>query len=316
MKKKVYIIAACMLMALVCVNGLFAGGGKDKAAAGGGKPKVAIVLKTLSSPYWQTVLKGAREAAAKYGLELVELGPPTEDAVTEQVNMMEDVLSKGEFVGIVFSPSQPPTAVNVMNKAKAAKIPVAVIDTPMPESYSDYLTYIGSNNYQIGVLGAQEMVKVLPKGAKVTILEGAPGNVAMTDRANGAEKVFKDNGFVIESRQPANSDRERAFSIIQNVLQKGDIQGVFSANDDQAEGAYRALTQSGKKAVVMGVDGNQSAKESVRDGGLFGTVAQDAAGMGFLGVESIYKTLQGQPVDKKIDAPTPVITKDNVTQYL
>ena len=313
MKKRIITISVCLLLSLIFASGLFAAGGKQ---ASGGKPKVAIVLKTLSSPYWQTVLSGARKAAAQYGFELVELGPPTEDAVTEQINMMEDVISKGEVVGIVFSPAQPPTAVNVLNRAKQANIPVAIIDTPMPPNFTDYLTYIGSNNYQIGVLGAQEMLKVLPKGGKVTILEGAPGNVAMTDRADGAEKIFKDAGIVIESRQPANSDRERAFSIIQNVLQKGDIDGVFSANDDQAEGAYRALTQNGKKAVVMGVDGNQSAKESVRDGGLFGTVAQDAAGMGFLGVESIYKTINGQSVDKKVDAPSPVITKDNVSQYL
>ena len=317
MKKRIFTVALCLLLALVFTGAVFAAGA-GQAGAAGGKPKVAIVLKTLSSPYWQTVLGGAREAAAKYGYELVELGPPTEDAVTEQINMMEDVISKGEVVGIVFSPSQPPTAVNVLNRANAAKIPVAIIDTPMPPTFSEasYLTFIGSNNYQIGVMGAQEMMKVLPKGGRITILEGAPGNVAMTDRADGAEKVFRDNGFVIESRQPANSDRERAFSIMQNILQRGDVDGVFSANDDQAEGAYRALTQSGKKAVVMGVDGNQSAKESVRDGGLFGTVAQDAAGMGFLGVESIYKTLNGQSVDKKIDAPTPVITKDNVSRYL
>jgi len=314
------IISLCMALMMVFAGSVFAKGASQGAtqggAAAGGKKKVAVVLKTLSSPYWQSVLKGAREAAAKYNFDLVELGPPTEDAVTDQVNMMEDVISKGEVVGIVFSPSQPPTAVNVMNKAKAAKLPVAVIDTPMPADYTDYLTYIGSNNYQIGVLGAKEMLKALPAGAKVTILEGAPGNPSMTDRADGAEKVFKDAGINIESRQPANSDRERAFSIIQNVLQKGDIDGVFSANDDQAEGAYRALSQNNKKAVVMGVDGNQSAKESVRDGGLYGTVAQDAAGMGFLGVESIYKFLNGQSVDKKIDAPTPVITKANVSQYL
>jgi len=310
------VISLCLVLAMVFAGSVFAKGASQAGPSAGGKQKVAIVLKTLSSPYWQTVLKGAREAAAKYNFDLVELGPPTEDAVTDQINMMEDVISKGEVVGIVFSPSQPPTAVNVMNKAKTAKIPVAVIDTPMPPDYSDFLTYIGSNNYQIGVLGAQEMLKALPAGAKVTILEGAPGNPAMTQRADGAEKVFKDAGITIESRQPANSDRERAFSIIQNVLQKGDIDGVFSANDDQAEGAYRALSQNNKKAIVMGVDGNQSAKESVRDGGLYGTVAQDAAGMGFLGVESIYKFLNGQSVDKKVDAPSPVITKANVSQYL
>jgi ribose transport system substrate-binding protein len=187
----------------------------------------------------------------------------------------------------------------------------------MPETYTDYLTFIGSNNYQIGVLGAREMLKVIPPGVKVTILEGAPGNPSMTERADGAEKVFRDAGMVIQSRQPAYSDRNQALNIIQNVLQSDpDIAGVFSANDDQAEGAYRALVQNGKKGVVMGVDGNRSAKESVRDDGLFGTVAQDIYAMGFLGVESIYKAINGQAVEKKIDAPTPVITKDNVDQYL
>ncbi|MDR2477337.1 MAG: sugar ABC transporter substrate-binding protein [Treponema sp.] len=313
MKKRMFtVIVACILVA-VCTP-VFAKGGSQSGA--GGKPKIAVILKTLSSPYWQIVLGGAREAAAKYGYELVELGPPTEDGVTEQINMVEDVISKGEVVGIVFSPSQPPAAINVMNKAKAAKIPVAVIDTPMPETYTDFLTYIGSNNYQIGVLGGQEMLKALKPGAKVTILEGAPGNPAMTERANGAEKVLKDAGMVIESRQPAYSDRERALSIIQNVIQKGDIDGVFAANDDQAVGAYRALAQNNKKAVIVGVNGDQFAKEAVKNGEIHGTVAQDAAGMGFLGVESIYKTLQGQSVEKKIDAPTPVITKSNVDQYL
>jgi ribose transport system substrate-binding protein len=313
MKKFFWVLGGCMLALFLA--GLSACA-RNSTGSTGGKPKVAVVLKTLSSPFWQSALKGAREAAAQYNFELIELGPPTEDAVTEQINMMEDVLSKGDVAGIVFAPSQPPAAVNVLNRAKEAKIPVAVIDTPMPESYTDYLTFIGSNNYQIGVLGAKEMLKALPLGAKVTILEGAPGNPSMTERADGAEKVFRDAGIVIQSRQPAYSDRNQALNIIQNVLQSDpDIAGVFSANDDQAEGAYRALVQNGKKGVVMGVDGNQSARESVRDGGLFGTVAQDVFAMGFLAVESIHKALNGQQVEKKIDAPTPVITRDNVAQY-
>jgi ribose transport system substrate-binding protein len=312
MKKKFRVLGGCILALAVLATGFSA-----CSRGGSGKPKVAVVLKTLSSPFWQSALKGAQEAAERYNFELIELGPPTEDAVTEQINMMEDVLSKGDIVGIVFAPSQPPAAVNVLNRAKAANIPVAIIDTPMPESYTDYLTFIGSNNYQIGILGAKEMLKALHAGAKVTILEGAPGNPSMTERADGAEKVFRDAGIVIQSRQPAYSDRNQALNIIQNVLQSDpDIAGVFSANDDQAEGAYRALVQNGKRGVVMGVDGNQSAKESVRDGGLFGTVAQDVFAMGFMAVESIYKAVNGEQVEKKIDAPTPVITKDNVAQHL
>jgi ribose transport system substrate-binding protein len=318
MKKKFIAISVCLLMAFAlvgvsCKRSQSAG----QEARSAGKPKIAVVLKTLSSPYWQAVLKGAKEGAAQYGFDLVELGPPTEDAVIEQINMMQDVISKGEVVGIIFSPSQPPTAVNVLNMAKERGIPVAVIDTPMPDGYTDFLTYIGSNNFNIGVLGAQQMLKVLPEGGSVLIIEGAPGNPATTERADGAEKTFRDAGIVIQSRQPGYSDRERSFTIMQNILQTGDVDGVFCSNDDMAEGAYRALAQSNKRTVfVMGVDGNQSAKESVSNGGMFGTVAQDAAGMGLIGVESIHSFLNGQDVEKKIDAPSPVITKDNVAQHL
>ncbi|MDR3312641.1 MAG: sugar ABC transporter substrate-binding protein, partial [Spirochaetaceae bacterium] len=209
-----------------------------------------------------------------------------------------------------FSPCQAEGAVTVLNKAAAAGIPVVVIDTPMPASYTSGVTFIGSNNYQIGVLGAQAMLKALPANAKVLLLEGAPGNVAMTERTDGAEKTFKDAGMTIVSRQPAYSDRERAYSITQNVLQTTALDGVFAANDEQALGSYRAINQAGKKAVVVGVDGNPDAKESVDKGELFGTVAQSADQMGYLGVKYALDAVKGdKSIAKQIDAPTPVYMK-------
>ena len=303
-----------MAVARMCATVVFAGGNKD--AAGGGKQlKVAVILKTLSSPYWQTVLSGANQAGKDLNVVIDAFGPPPEDGVVEQINMVQNAI-QGKYDAIVFSPCQPPAAVSVLNQASAAKIPVVVIDTPMPGDFSNYITFIGSNNYQIGVLGAQEMLKVLKAGAKVLVLEGAPGNPSMTDRADGAEKTLKDAGMTIISRQPAYSDRERAFSITQNVLQTSEIDAVWGSNDDQAEGAYRAITQTGKTAVVVGVDGNTSAKESVRDGGLFATVAQSADQMGYLGVQYALDAVAGKSVEKKIDAPTPVLTKANVADYL
>jgi ribose transport system substrate-binding protein len=139
----------------------------------------------------------------------------------------------------------------------------------------------------------------------------------MTQRCDGAAEVFRAAGITIVDRQPAYSDRERAFTVMQNQLQKGDVDGVFAGNDDSAEGALRALQQNGKKALVMGVDGNASAKESVRDGGLFGTVAQLADQMGYLGVKYGLESAGGNPpASKSIDAGKEVITKANVANFL
>jgi ribose transport system substrate-binding protein len=312
--KRFISVMACVLM-IVCVTSTFARGSSEQTQSGGGQLRIAVILKTLSSPYWQTVLSGANKAGQDFNVVIDAFGPPTEDGVEEQINMVQNAI-QNKYDAIVFSPCQPPAAVSVLNQANAAKIPVVVIDTPMPADFQNFVTYIGSNNYQIGVLGAQEMLKVLNKGAKVLVLEGAPGNPSMTFRADGAEKTLRDAGMNIISRQPAYSDRERAFSITQNVLQTSDIDAVWGSNDDQAEGALRAITQTGKTAVVVGVDGNTSAKESVRDGGLYATVAQSADQMGYLGVQYALDAINGKTVQKQIDAPTPIVTKANVADFL
>jgi ribose transport system substrate-binding protein len=312
--KRLIAVMTVVLMFL-CVTSTFARGGGEQAQGSGGQLRIAVILKTLSSPYWQTVLSGAERAQKDFNVKVEAFGPPTEDGVEEQINMVQNAI-QNKFDAIVFSPCQPPAAVSVLNQAKQAGIPVIVIDTPMPADFQNYITFIGSNNYQIGVIGAQEMLKVLKPGAKVLILEGAPGNPSMTDRADGAEKVLRDAGMTIVSRQPAYSDRDRAYGITQNVLQTTDIDAVWGSNDDQAAGSLRAITQAGKSAVVVGVDGNDFAKESVRDGGLYATVAQSAAEMGYLGVQYGIDAINGKSVEKKIDAPTPVVTKANVGDFL
>jgi ribose transport system substrate-binding protein len=261
MRKTLIILLALLLIASQVA--LFSQAAKE---ADSGKMKVAVVLKTLSSEYWQRVVNGADEAAAKYGVELIKLGPPTEDAVEQQINMVQDALTD-KPAALVFSPSQPPTAVNVLNQAKQQGIPVILVDTPMPEDFTNFATFIGTENYAAGKLGGEAMVKALGRKGNAVVIEGAPGNPATTERAEGARDAFLAAGFNIVSYQPGYSDRERAYTVMQNILQANrDIDVVFCSNDEMALGALRALQQAGSKALVLGTDGNKSALESILEG--------------------------------------------------
>ena len=281
-----------------------------------GRLKIAVVLKTQSSTFWRTVEAGCDEAAAKYGVELIKLGPSTEDAVEQQINMVQDALVQ-DIDALVFAPSQPAAAVAVLQRAKAAGIPVILIDTPMPEGFTGYVTFIGTENYTAGVQAAAEIMTQIPLGSRVVIIEGAPGNPTTTQRADGAEKAFRDNGYIITSRQAGYSDRERAFTMMQNILQSTpDVAAVFASNDEMAHGAYRAINQAGKRAVVVGVDGNQDTIESIIAGGLYGTLAQRTKYMGYLGIENAVKAANGEAIEKHIDPGTDMITKINARQFL
>mgnify|MGYP002152347014 CR=1 FL=1 len=305
-----------ILMVLVLVASQMALFAQGRAEADSGKMKVAVVLKTLSSEYWQRVVNGADEAAAKYDVELIKLGPPTEDAVEQQINMVQDALTANP-AALVFSPSQPPTAINVLNTAKRQGIPVILVDTPMPEGFTNFDTFIGTENYTAGKLGAEAMIKALGRAGKAVVIEGAPGNPTTTQRADGAADAFRAAGWQIVSRQPGYSDRERAYTVMQNILQGNlDVDAVFCSNDEMALGALRALQQVGVKALVLGTDGNKSALESILEGGLFGTAAQKPEMMGYLGVEYAIKAANGETIDKRIDSGVDIITKDNAQAAL
>jgi len=284
----------------------FLGTGADAAPV-----KMAMVLKTLSSQYWKIVAAGAQDAAKANNVELVLLGPPTEDAVEQQINMVQDALAQKPSV-LIFSPSQPATAVNVLKKAKEQKVPVILVDTGMPASFTDYVTFIGTDNLAAGKKGGEALAALLKKGDKVALLDGAPGNPSMSDRIDGAAAVLKAAGIVIASRQPANSDREKAYTVTQNILQTTpDIAGVFAGNDEEALGALRALQQSGKKVPVIGVDANTDNLKAILAGDLHGSVAQGNYDMGKLAVEKGLEVLAGKEVAKRIDSGATMITKDN-----
>jgi len=278
------------------------------------KLKVACILKTLSSQYWKIVAAGAKDAAAKNNVDLMLAGPPSEDDVEQQVNMIEDALTKKPAV-LLLAPSQPPTVIPVLEKYKKAGIPVVLIDTDV--DWPAKATFIGTTNVTAGKQGGKYLASLLNKGDKVVLIDGAPGNPACTDRVKGAEEVLKAAGMTIAAVQPGYSDRDKAMTVMQNILQaQPDVKGVFAANDEMALGAVRAMQQAGKKVPAIGTDGIADAANAILAGDMAGTVAQQPYDMGKLGVEVALKLHKKEKVDKRIDSGTKMITKDNAQSQL
>jgi ribose transport system substrate-binding protein len=303
-------ITVCLLLMAASCN--------RQSGAETGQVTVAAVLKTTTSPFWQTVVSGLKDGAKEYNVHLIgPLGPPTEDAVEEQINMIQSVISQKPDV-LVLAPSQPPAAIKALQQVKQAGIKVIIIDSPMPEEFTDYETFIGTTNYTAGVDAAKMIINAgTLEGSDIVLLEGAPGNPTMTQRCDGAEKTFKEAGFVIASRQPAYSDKDRAFTVMQNILQTNpNVAAVFSANDDQALGAWRAINLAGKQAVVVGVDGTRDALNSILRRELYGSMGQNSYQMGVLAIENAVKLMKGEAVDKRIDSGTTQLTIDNAQKQI
>lgn len=274
--------------------------------------KVAVITKALNSDFWKLVEAGAKAAGKDLGVEVTVLGPSTETDVTGQFAMIEDQIAK-KVSALAIAPSQPESAIPFLEKAKAAGIPVVLIDTDA--NWDGKVSYVGTGNYEAGRLGAEFIAEKLGPGGKVAILEGIKGVTTSEERVKGATDVFKEKGLKILAIQPANWERGMGMSVMENILQAHpDVQGVFAANDEMALGAVRAIQAANKKIIVVGVDGTPDALKSIAAGELTASVAQKPYDIGYKGVEAAVKAVKGEPVDKRIDTGTYLITKDNVKE--
>ncbi|MEW9501480.1 sugar ABC transporter substrate-binding protein [Jeotgalibacillus marinus] len=294
---------------------LIAGCTGDEEGSGGdsSEESVAVVLKTLSSPYWKYVEAGAEAAGKDLGVDVTVVGPSAESQVIEQVNMLEDQVSQSPGA-IVVAPSQPDTIIPVMENASQS-LPVLLVDSDA--DFEGKTTFIGTENYTAGQEAGKLLASMLQEGDKVVLIAGALGNPSTDERIKGAREVLEEAGLEVVAEQAADSDRTKAMSVMENIFEKNsDIKGVFAANDDMALGALRAVEAKGSDTKVIGTDGTQEAVESILNENLAGTIAQSPYQMGYQGVENALKTIEGEDIEERIDAGIDIITKENAQEQL
>lgn len=289
-------------------------GGSGDGSGDSGTKNISVVLKTLSSPYWKYVEAGAKKAGEDLGVNVTIVGPSSEAEIIQQVNMLEDQLSQ-QPDAIVVSPTQPDTVIPVLEDAASQGIPTLLIDSDA--DFEGKVTFIGTENYDAGQEAGKEIASKLQPGDKVVLIAGALGNPATDARIKGAKDALEEAGMVIAAEQPADSDKSKAMSVMENILEaEDDIKAVFSANDDMAIGVLRAVEAANLDIIIYGTDGTEEAVQSIIDGGLTGTIAQNPYNMGYEGVKSALAAANGETVEERIDSGVEIITSENAQKQL
>jgi ribose transport system substrate-binding protein len=294
---------------------LLAGCGKqaDTTArpAAPGRPVVALVVKTLNHPFFIDMQKGAEEAARAAGVELIVQAAEREIDVERQMQIIENLIQR-KVSALVVAPSGSREIVPVIIKANRAGIPVLIVDTrvdapALRAAGGHTATFIGSDNYEGGKLAGEFLVRKTGGNARIAVLEGIPGHETGDARLRGFRDGIKGHpGMVIVASQPANWERDQGYNVFQNIMQAHpDVTAMFAANDLMALGALEAIAAAGKagKITVVGFDALEEARAAVKQGRMAGTVAQDPAQMGRVGIEWAARMLKGETPPADISVP-------------
>ncbi len=303
--------------AVICLMGLLMLGGCDRSGSTR-KQQIVIVTKALDSEFWQTLKNGAEEAARQHPeIELSVLAPEREINIDQQVSILEDqILKKVSALAVV--PGGVAEVTPVLEKARAAGIPVLIVDNDTP--WPGKLSYIGTDNHVGGKLAGDYIVKTLGGKGKVAIIRGILGVSSHEGRVAGfQEALAQAPGIQIVTIQPANSERALALTVMENILTSNpDLNAVFVTSDQMALGAIEGVAARNLtgKLIVVGFDAGKEAVRAVKAGAINAVIAQFPANMGKEAVEAAVKAIQGQPVEKVIDTGTALVTKDNADEFL
>ena len=311
------------LLALALLPAVAALAGCNRQAANpNAKPRIAFVLKTLNSPFFIEMQRGAEEAAKRLDVDLVVQAAEREVDVERQMQIVENLI-QSKSSALALTPSGSREVIPAIAKANAAGIPVVIVDTRLDTAAAadaniKTASFVGSDNYRGGQLIGEYLVKASGGKANVAILEGIPGHETGDSRIRGFGDAIKGSpGITIATSQTANWEREQGFTVFQNMMQAHPaIDTVFACNDMMALGAIEAIAAAGKtrKIRVLGFDAVDDARKALLAGTMEATVAQFPDEMGRIAVETAVKVLKGEAVPADVTVRIGLVTKENANR--
>ena len=284
---------------------------------------IAVIPKGTTHEFWKSINAGAVKAqreltAAGTKVDLIWKGPLREDDRDQQIQVVENFMTR-HVSAIVLAPLDSRALVRPVHNAVQAQVPVVVMDSDLKSD--EYVSFVATDNYKGGVLAGEEMAKLLGGKGNVILLRYAVGSASTEAREAGfldALKKFPDVK-IISSDQHAGATRELAYQASQNILNRfgREVNGVFCPCEPPTIAMTKALRDLGLargKVKMIGFDAGSQSVLDMQNGDVQALVVQNPLLMGYLGVMTAVKHLEGQKVERRIDTGVQLVTPENMNE--
>ena len=291
----------------------------EVSKAPAGQKTVALVMKTLTNPFFIEMEKGARKAEKEFGINLIVKTGAQETSIDQQIAIIEEMI-RTKVDAIVIAPASSTDLIPVLKKAQDAKISIVNIDNRLDPEISKKMglidvPFVSVNNEQGAYLAGKFISDMIKTPTEVAVLEGIQSAKNAQERSAGALKAFKENSNIrVVAVETANWKIDEAYEVTARLYSKNpDIGAFFCGNDMMAFGAMKYLREKGKTAVlVAGYDALEEAKKAVKEGTLTVTIDQQADVQGYLGVKLALQKVRQEKVPSETIVDVKVIHKGSL----
>lgn len=285
------------------------------------KKTIALVMKTLTNPFFIEMEKGARLAEKELGIQLLVKTAAQETSIQQQIGIVEELIRK-KVDAIVIAPGDSVELIPVLKQAQDAGIIVINIDNRLDPEYSKIVglsgvPFISVDNEQAAYFVTKVLANLINQPTSVAVLEGIREAENSEQRKNGALRAFSEQPLAnVVAVETAHWKIDEGYEVTRKLFNLyPDIKAIFCANDMMALGAIKYLQSTSRKDVfIAGYDALEQAKEAIQAGTMLATVDQQAAEQGYQGVLFAYRALIGERLPAVILIDTKILTLENVLQ--
>jgi len=295
---------------------------KTSTEAGAKSFKIGMANFSQCCPYFIGMNNSVVDEASGYGNITIISTDANGDAAKFQSDI-EDLIAQG-IDGIIVSGAwleQAPAALDALNKAG---VPTVLVDRLFTQGSSEaYTSYIGPDNFTIGVQDGQYIADRLNgKGVVVELRGGPADNSIGLNRSNGCNSVLSTYPgiTVIVAPDFGGWSADGGIALMEDLLAANPkIDAVFCENDSMCLGAQTAIADAGRtdEMFLVGVDGENAALEAIMGGTNYAaTGLNNSDQIGRAAFHRLMAILAGAtPTEKETYLPSPLITKDNVIKF-
>lgn len=292
---------------------------------GCGPLKIAFLSAATNNVYLQAGIKGAQDAAAKYGAEVDVFDSNWSPAT--QFNQAQNAISGGKYNAILGEMNDGNQACEILSKdAPAKNILVAIANEPICGRATNEgddlwqpgtLTFIGGSQ---GRTAFRDWMMTIaaenPGPQKVAVITGPDlnANTINTDLAiKDVQAKYPDFKVVgtVRTDYSVLQGNQKTLPLLQA---NPDLTLLIANYSDMTRGAVQAVQQAGMagKLKVYDSGGNKWAFQALKAGQIVGTRTITPYTEMYKGVEALALAWKGEKVDRSIPLPSTEVTLANV----
>jgi ribose transport system substrate-binding protein len=307
-------------LVLVGLAGLAVAACRPQPDAKPGRPRVALVMKSLANEFFLTMEKGARAHQAKNEAryELLASGIKDELDVNAQASLVEQMIAQ-KADAIVLAPADSKALVAACKRAIDAGVGVVNIDNRLDAAALAerglHIPFVGPDNRKGARKVGEYLARTLQKGDAVAIIEGVPTTFNAQQRKLGFQDAIEAAGLRLVASQSGDWEMAKANQVAAALLgEHPQLKAFLCANDNMALGAVAARKAAGKEGAVriVGFDNISAVAELLKAGQVLATADQHADQLAVFGIEYALEMLQKKSPQPDRETPVDLVTAETL----